>query len=132
MTDNLFSLDGRVVVITGAAGLMGRQHTEVVAHAGGIPVLLDIQDAPVQELADQTSKRFGVPASGWGVDITCEAEVAQNCASVLARYGRIDGLINNAANNPKVEDEAGQNFSRLENFPPAEFTTGSFVNDEGG
>ena len=117
MTDALFSLDNRVIVITGAAGLLGQQHTEVVARAGGIPVLLDIRDTAVQTLADQTFTRFGVPATGWAVDITCEAEVAANCSSVLARYGHIDGLINNAANNPKVEDEGTRDFSRLEYFP---------------
>jgi NAD(P)-dependent dehydrogenase (short-subunit alcohol dehydrogenase family) len=117
MTDALFSLDNRVIVITGAAGLLGQQHTEVVARAGGIPVLLDIQEAAVQKLADQISARFGVPASGWAIDITCEERIEANCASVLARYGHIDGLINNAANNPKVEEEESQNFSRLEHFP---------------
>jgi NAD(P)-dependent dehydrogenase (short-subunit alcohol dehydrogenase family) len=119
MIGELFSLQNRVVVITGAVGLLGRQHTEIVAQAGGIPALLDIQVSAVQELADQVSQRFGVPASGWGVDITNESEVEANCKAILAQYGHIDGIINNAANNPKVEDEGTQNFSRLEFFPLA-------------
>jgi NAD(P)-dependent dehydrogenase (short-subunit alcohol dehydrogenase family) len=117
MPNNLFSLADRVIVITGAAGLLGRQHTEAVARAGGIPVLLDIQEAAVQQFADQISDRFGVPASGWQVDITKEAELEANCKAVLDQYGHIDGLVNNAANNPKVEDGGAQNFTRLENFP---------------
>jgi NAD(P)-dependent dehydrogenase (short-subunit alcohol dehydrogenase family) len=115
--DSLFSLSDRVIVITGAAGLFGRQHTEAVARAGGIPVLLDIQETVVQELADEVSGRFNIPASGWRVDITSEAEVEVNCAEVLKHYGRIDGLVNNAANNPKVEEGGTRNFSRLEYFP---------------
>ena len=39
---NLFNLTDRVVVITGAAGLLGQQHALAVGRAGGIPVLLDI------------------------------------------------------------------------------------------
>lgn len=115
--NSLFSLSGRVVVITGAAGLLGRQHTEAVAGAGGMPVLLDIDAQAVQKLADDISARFKVAASGWRVDITNEAEVAANCRALIKRYGQIYGLVNNAANNPKVEgNHADEIFSRLENF----------------
>lgn len=117
MSDRLFSLNGRVVVITGAAGLLGHQHAEAVARAGGTPVLLDLFIDPVKKLAADLTNRYGVPAEGWAVDITREAEIEANCAAILARFGRIDGLVNNAANNPKVEEDAGKNFSRLEHFP---------------
>lgn len=115
--NDLFSLAGRVIVITGAAGLLGRQHAEAVAGAGGTPVLLDIQSQAVEALAADIHGRFGVDASGWRVDITNETDVAANVAALLARHGHIDGLVNNAANNPKVEDSSDKNFSRLENFP---------------
>jgi len=115
--DDIFSLNGQVIIITGAAGLLGRQHAEAVARAGGIPVLLDLQAQGVQAMADDLHARFGVAASAWAVDITDEAKIAENCAALVARYGRIDGLVNNAANNPKVEDDGAKNFSRLENFP---------------
>jgi NAD(P)-dependent dehydrogenase (short-subunit alcohol dehydrogenase family) len=36
---------------------------------------------------------------------------------VLDRFGRVDILINNAANNPKVENQSGASWTRLENFP---------------
>ena len=116
MKDSLFSLTGKVVVITGSAGLLGRQHAEAVASARGIPVLLDIRAEAVQELADEISSGFDVPASGWAVDITNEPKVKDNCAAVLSRYGHIDALVNNAANNPKVEGDSTIAFSRLENF----------------
>ncbi len=117
MMDTLFSLNGRVVVITGAAGLLGRQHAEAVARAGGIPVLLDLHAAASEQLAADISTRFGVAASGWAVNIAHEAEIVANCAAILTRHGRIDGLVNNAANNPKVEGDPGKDFSRLEHFP---------------
>ncbi len=117
MSELLFSLQGRVIVITGAAGLLGRQHAEVVARSGGTPVLLDLFVEPVEKLAESLTRCYGVPASGWVVDITREAEIETNCATVIARHGRIDGLVNNAANNPKVEGEGSKSFSRLEHFP---------------
>ena len=116
MSEALFSLQGRVIVITGAAGLLGGQHAEVVARSGGTPVLLDLVVAPVKILAESLTRRYGVPAEGWAVDITREAAIEANCAAILTRFGHIDGLVNNAANNPKVEGDGGKNFSRLENF----------------
>lgn len=112
----LFSLAGQVVVVTGAAGLLGRQHVEAIACAGGVPVLLDIHAEANTKLAAEIGNRFHVPASSWRVDITNEASVAESCKLILGRYGHIDGLVNNAANNPKVEDNQLLAASRLENF----------------
>ena len=116
MDDKLFSLKDRVIVITGAAGLLGHQHAEVVAQAGGTPVLLDLHAKPVEDISSDLNARYGLPASGWAVDITHEDEITANCAALLLRYGHIDRLVNNAANNPKVEVDDNKNFSRLENF----------------
>ena len=117
MKTDLFSLRDRVIIITGAAGLLGRQHADAIAAYGGIPVLLDLFQDPVEQLADDLSETHGVTAAGYAVDITQEQQVESNCLTVLKRFGRIDGLINNAANNPKVESKDETNFSRLENFP---------------
>jgi NAD(P)-dependent dehydrogenase (short-subunit alcohol dehydrogenase family) len=114
--EKLFRLDGKVIVITGAAGLLGRKHAEVVAAYGGYPVLLDLSEEAVRSLANDLNREFGVNASGYQVDITDEARIEENVQQLLERYGRIDGLVNNAANNPKVEDSSEKNFSRLENF----------------
>ena len=75
MKSNLFSLAEKVVVITGAAGLLGRQHAEAVATAGGIPVLLDLRQDAVDQLTDVLRKTHGIDALGYAVDITQEQEV---------------------------------------------------------
>jgi len=112
----MFSLRNKVIVITGAAGLLGQQHTEVIARNGGIPILLDLHKEPVEMLARSIEQRHNVSAAGYAVDITQESEIEANCAALLQRFGHIDGLVNNAANNPKVEGDGSKNFSRLENF----------------
>lgn len=110
-----FSLAGRVAVITGAAGLLGVRHAEAIAAAGGIPVLADLrEDAAVAAAAD-VAVRFGVAAIGVGADITDESSVEVLFRTVQDTYGRVDILVNNAANNPKVED-GNQSFARLEKF----------------
>ena len=113
----LFRLDGRIIVITGAAGLLGQKHAKAVAAYGGVPVLLDLSKQGVEELANQLKQSYGVDAVGCEVDITNEQLIEQNSAWLIEKYGKIDGLVNNAANNPKVEDGGEKNFSRLENFP---------------
>jgi NAD(P)-dependent dehydrogenase (short-subunit alcohol dehydrogenase family) len=117
MKDNLFNLKGRVIVVTGAAGLLGRQHADAIAFAGGIPVLLDLTLESVEQLAQEIHTKYGCNAVGYAVDITKESQVENNVSEILNKFAKIDALVNNAANNPKVENKDGKNFSRLENFP---------------
>lgn len=114
-----FLLTGRVVIITGGAGLLGVKHGEAVAEMGGIPVLLDIDGERVQTAARQISKDYSCPALGLCTDVTQFDQIEVALEQSLKRFGRVDVLINNAANNPKVEriDIGGEHWSRLEQFP---------------
>ena len=120
-TRNPFDLSGRVAVITGGAGLLGEQHARAIAAQGGIPVLVDIQQQRVGEKAEALSQEYGVAAMGCAVDITKQDKLEALRDETVARFGRLDILINNAANNPKMEASADVNFSRLENFPLAQW-----------
>jgi len=111
-----FSLTGRVAVITGAAGLLGLRHAEAIAAAGGIPVLADLREDAAKAAAADITARFGTAALGVAVDITDDASVESLLQTVMQTFGRVDILVNNAANNPRVEDGA-QKFARLEKFP---------------
>ena len=117
MTEPLFDLDGRVVVITGGTGFLGRQHAEIVAQYGATPVLLDLSSDEAKAVATGLTERYEVEALGIAVDITIEFEI-QKCRDILLqRFGHIDVLINNAANNPTVGPTGEiQEASRLEDF----------------
>jgi NAD(P)-dependent dehydrogenase (short-subunit alcohol dehydrogenase family) len=106
-----------VAVITGGTGLLGQQHAEAIANAGGIPVLADIRLDTVDPHSAAFKERFGDKACAIKIDITAPESVSALLAEILKRYGRVDILINNAANNPKMEKTAEVEFSRLENFP---------------
>lgn len=114
--NELFDLTGRVVVITGGAGLLGQRHAEAVAAAGGIPVLADLRTDHLETDDAGFTDRFGHHAAVIGVDITDPRSVDALLESVLSRYSRVDVLINNAANNPKVEAGSDVEFSRLESL----------------
>lgn len=112
-----FSLDGRVAIITGGAGLLGVKHAEAIAEMGGIPILIDIDEERAQECAKEIVKIFGVKAKAYHCDITDEEAVKRLLSKVLKEFKKVDILINNAANNPKVEGGSAKLKSRLENFP---------------
>jgi NAD(P)-dependent dehydrogenase (short-subunit alcohol dehydrogenase family) len=112
----MFSLKGKVIVITGASGLLGRQHAHAVAMMGGTPILLDLNQKVINDQAVEIENKYGVNARGYMVDITNEESVKANCELIINHFGKIDGLVNNAANNPKVEESEEKNFSRLEYF----------------
>ena len=114
---NLFDLTGRVAVITGGTGLLGQQHAEAIAQAGGIPVLADIRVSGVDPKSHAWKTRFGEQACAIQTDITDPESVKKLLQVVLEKFGRVDILVNNAANNPKIENEAKVEFSRLEFFP---------------
>jgi NAD(P)-dependent dehydrogenase (short-subunit alcohol dehydrogenase family) len=114
---DLFDLTGRVAIITGGTGLLGQQHAEAIARAGGIPVLADIRITGVDPQSREWQERFGGQAFAFQTDITDPESVKKLLEAVLAKFGRVDILINNAANNPKMENKADVEFSRLEFFP---------------
>ncbi|MDB5996945.1 MAG: Oxidoreductase [Pseudomonas sp.] len=116
-TANLFDLNGRVAVITGGGGMLGYQHAVTIADLGGIAVLLDINAQGLESNKARLQDELGVEPLCLTVDITDVDAVSAACSAVLAKHGRVDILINNAARNPKVEGNDGKEFSRLENFP---------------
>lgn len=117
MNSSLFDLTGRVFVITGGAGLLGVQHAEALAECGGIPVLLDINADRAKDAARAIADRWRVPAIGLACDITSQSHVQKVAGKILENFDHVDGLINNAANNTKMEkgDEYGR--TSLEEFP---------------
>jgi len=116
----LFDLTGRVAIVTGGAGLLGYHHGAILAAAGAHVVLLDLAVANPALRADQLQLAHGPECLGLSADITSEKSLEAARDLIMAKFGRIDILINNAANNPKVEDTGGATshaWSRLENFP---------------
>jgi len=115
----MFELGNKNIVITGGAGLLGRQHAEAVAEYGANPIILDIDQEKSQEVANKISSKYKVNSCGLAVDITKEDQVEKCCRYIKDIFGGIDVLINNAANNPQVGESGLKNTSRLEFFPLA-------------
>jgi NAD(P)-dependent dehydrogenase (short-subunit alcohol dehydrogenase family) len=126
----LFSLAGRVAVVTGAAGLLGVRHCRALAAAGAHVVASDLAAEPCAVLAAELAASGAPAALAVAADVTQPASVAALRDAVLARFGRLDVLVNNAAVNEKVEDAAGAPL-RFENHPLALWEQSLAVNVTG-
>ena len=94
---NHFSVAGQVIVITGGSGFLGMQYTTSLKEAGAIVENFDVDT---------------------GVDVTDESSVESAVRTVLQKHKRIDGLITNAAANPKADEAAGGGpWSAYSEFP---------------
>lgn len=109
-------------MVTGGAGLLGAQHADAIAAAGGHPVLLDIDGEHLEQVRTEIESRRGVRTLGVVADVSQRDSLERALASVLAAFGAVDILINNAARNPKVEnDQSGRPWSHFEQFPVREW-----------
>jgi NAD(P)-dependent dehydrogenase (short-subunit alcohol dehydrogenase family) len=109
-----FSLAGKRALITGAAGLLGREHAAALAEIGAEVVLTDIGQAALDAAYAALAPQFGDKIRIIAMDVTDEASIRD----VAGQLGAVDVLVNNAAIDPKVTpDGLGPELSRLENFP---------------
>ncbi len=111
-----FKLAGKVAVITGGAGLLGMKHAEAILEAGGCPILWDIKGSQLRRAAKSLSSIFKKKVNTVEVNISKINEVKSALYTSLSMFGSINILINNAANNPTLESDRSQQWTRFENF----------------
>jgi len=88
-----FSLKGKVIVISGACGLIGRAFCEAVAQFGGNVVVADIPQAQPEKLAEDLEKRNGVKCIAIPVEVEKKSSVIQLKDKIVETFGKIDGLV---------------------------------------
>ena len=93
MTDYLalLRLDGRVALVTGGAGGIGRASAQALAQAGAHVAVADIDEAAAKSVAAEIGR-----GEAHRLDVTDEAEVESVIGALIARHGRLDVLVNNA------------------------------------
>jgi NAD(P)-dependent dehydrogenase (short-subunit alcohol dehydrogenase family) len=114
-----YDLSGRTALVTGAGGLLGRQHTAALADVGARVIVTDI--GLTQLDAAITAVRQAVPSADLvplAIDVTSQQSVADAAAELERRGIQVDILVNNAAIDPKVTSTPGvMHSSRFEAFP---------------
>lgn len=112
-----FSLKNKIIIVTGGAGLLGEMHAEAILEAEGTPIILDMNQERIDEVVQRLKDKYKKELSGYTCDITKKEKIEEILNIVLKNYGRLDGLVNNAANNPKIgKDQNSKTLERFENM----------------
>lgn len=115
-----FRLDGKIALITGAAGLMGPEHAEALLEIGARVVLTDVDLPGLERIAQRLALSYSVArVLVQRMDVTSLVDITGARDAVDRQWGPVDILINNAAIDPKVEPGSDAlEASRLEQFAP--------------
>ncbi|MCX6174707.1 MAG: SDR family oxidoreductase [Ignavibacteriales bacterium] len=110
----LFSLKNKVAIVTGALGLIGKEHCKALSEAGANVIVADLNEVKCIEFA----KSLQTKSLCLELDVTNSDSIKNLRDKVLNQFGHIDILVNNAAindmfENPKVATEQ----SKFENYP---------------
>lgn len=108
MSDNLFDLTGKVAVVTGGTGVLGSAMCKGLARAGASVAILARTEENAIALAKEIESSGGT-ALGIRADVLDKASLQAAAETVLARFGRVDILLNGAGGNrPEATAVPGQ------------------------
>ena len=116
MLDNLFCLNKRYFIVTGAAGLLGRQHCEAILSAQGIPIAIDLNKNSLIKMKDELKQIYSKDFPVFACSVTDLDQLEKLKLFLKKSHIVISGIINNAAINPTMKTDELINESRLENY----------------
>lgn len=93
--NQLYSFDGKVIIITGAAGAIGGAAGHLFASLGANVVISDLNEEGAKNTAAEIEKESGKATLGIKTDATVEADLDLLVAETVKKFGKISGLINN-------------------------------------
>lgn len=92
-----FDLRGKVAVVTGGAGILGQHFCAGLVESGATVAIVDLQEDKALELAQVLAERYKGKTIGIGCDVSDPESVRAMVAQVVAEFGKINILHNNAA-----------------------------------
>jgi NAD(P)-dependent dehydrogenase (short-subunit alcohol dehydrogenase family) len=124
-----FNMKGQAAIVTGGAGLLGKQFCQTLAQAGAAVTVADLNEGVAQQVADDL-KQQGFSALGVGVDVTDPVSVEHMVQVTLKAFGRVDALVCSAAMDPKFDSAnvGKQGANAFETYPLAAWRQALDVN----
>jgi NAD(P)-dependent dehydrogenase (short-subunit alcohol dehydrogenase family) len=98
LSNDLFSLKDKIIVVTGGTGILGGAFIKAIANAGGIPIILGRNESVARQRADEIRANGG-EALAVVANVLDEAGLLKARDLILEKYGTIDGLVNGAGGN---------------------------------
>jgi NAD(P)-dependent dehydrogenase (short-subunit alcohol dehydrogenase family) len=110
----LFDLTNKTAIVTGALGLLGKEHCKALSTAGANVVVCDIDRNNCEKFA----KKIKTKSIGCYLDVNDEYSIKETREMILDEFGHIDILVNNAAINDMFENpQSTLEKSKFENYP---------------
>jgi NAD(P)-dependent dehydrogenase (short-subunit alcohol dehydrogenase family) len=110
----LFSLKNKTAIVTGALGLIGKEHCHALDEAGANVIVADIDENKCENFA----KTLQTESIGISIDVTKPESIKRLREIVLEKFAHIDVLVNNAAINDMFENpKAASEQSKFEKYP---------------
>ena len=130
-----FNLTGKTALITGAGGLLGKQHAAALLESGTLVILTDVNIEALNEAKIELLAEFPLGQVLCEVmDVTNKQSIVEVSRKLATADIRVDILLNNAAIDPKVKADQVLETSRLENMELADWNlqiavglTGAFL-----
>ena len=114
---DMFHLNDCTAIVTGGAGLLGKEFCRTLAQAGAIVVVADLNGVAAQAVADQLTQD-GYKACAVSVDVTQPESNRTMVDTALDAGARVDVLVNSAAMDPKFDNsQTGQHHNTFEDYP---------------
>ncbi len=112
-----FSLQGTAAVVTGGAGLLGKEFCRTLAEAGASIVVADL-NADLAFAAAEALRQQGFTAIHAAVDVTQPESAAAMIEACVEDFGSLDVIVNSAAMDPKFDaTQPGQHRNTFEDYP---------------
>ena len=109
--NKIFNLTNKVIILTGASGLLGTEYAHGLSQAGANVVLADLNFKTCKKLSLNLNKKYGVDSFPIKLDVTKTNSINTMIKKVIKKFLKIDILINNA-----IFSESGNTKTKFENY----------------
>ncbi len=120
-----FDLNGKIVLLTGGAGILGTKFTKALAEKGARLALFDRNLEKATQLANQINEIYPNSVNAFGGDVTNLSDLKTLNNKIISEMGEVDVLINNAA------AKSPNFFEPFESFPIEDWNSVMEINTTG-
>lgn len=114
-----FSLENRVVVVTGCTGVLGTSYCRAVAQRGARLVMADLAERDPVAKAEALAEETNAQVLGMACDVGSESDVIALFETTMKHFDRVDVVLNNAAATGEHLMKVGEVFAPFESYPLA-------------
>lgn len=114
----MYNLDlkDKVVMITGATGLLGSQYADCLAHNNAKLILCDIDIDKSKALSQELSQKYGIESEGFYCDVRDKQSIISAVEDGVDKFGKLTSVVNNAAATGEFLMKKGEVFSEFADF----------------